>query len=66
MRLSSLGKPRNAKRRFLGRIFLSYPHTHGRFIQCVTPSEFDIYIRESKIFNLTSYKDRSLIKLISY
>ena len=24
-------KPREAKRYNLGRIFLSYPHTHGRF-----------------------------------
>ena len=31
-RLSSLGKPRDAKRRSSGRIFLSYPHTHDRFL----------------------------------
>ena len=31
-RLSSLGKPRDAKRRSSGRIFLSYPHTHDIFL----------------------------------
>ena len=31
-RLSSLGKPHDAKRRSLGRIFLSYPNTHYRFL----------------------------------
>ena len=30
--LSSLGKPRDAKRRSSARIFLSYPHTHDRFL----------------------------------
>ena len=30
--LSSLGKPRDAKRRFSGWIFLSYPHTHDIFL----------------------------------
>ena len=29
--LSSLGKPRETKRRSSGQIFLSYPHTHDRF-----------------------------------
>ena len=29
--LSTLGKPRDAKRRSSGRIFLSYPHTYDRF-----------------------------------
>ena len=38
-RLSSLGKPRDAKRRSSGRIFLSYPHAHDRFLYglCYTP-----------------------------
>ena len=31
-RLSILSKPRAAKRRSPGRIFLSYPHTHDRFL----------------------------------
>ena len=31
-RLSSLGKPRDAKRGSSGRIFLSHPHTHDRFL----------------------------------
>ena len=31
----SLGKPRDAKRRSSGRIFLSYPHTHDRFLYSV-------------------------------
>ena len=31
-RLSSLGKPRDAKRRSSGRIFLSYPHIHDRLL----------------------------------
>ena len=31
-RLSSLGKPRDAKRRSLGHIFLSYRHTHDTCI----------------------------------
>ena len=31
-RLSSLGKPRGVKRRPLGRIFLSYPHTNNRLL----------------------------------
>ena len=31
-RLSLLGKPRNAKRRSSGRIILSHPHTHVRFL----------------------------------
>ena len=31
-RLSSLGKPRDAKRRSSGGIFLSYPHTHDGFL----------------------------------
>ena len=31
-RLSSLGKPRDAKRQSTGKIFLSYPHTHDRFL----------------------------------
>ena len=31
-RLSSLGKPRDVKRRSWGRIFLSYPHTHEIFL----------------------------------
>ena len=31
-RLSSLDKPRDAKRRTSGRIFLSYPHTHERVL----------------------------------
>ena len=31
-RLSSLCKPRDAERRSSGRIFLSYPHTHDRFL----------------------------------
>ena len=30
--LSSLVKPRDAKPRSSGRIFLSYPHTHDRFL----------------------------------
>ena len=30
--LSSLSKPRDAKRRYSGRIFLSYHHTHDRFL----------------------------------
>ena len=34
-RLSSLGKPRDAKQRSSGQIFLSYPHTHDRFL-CVS------------------------------
>ena len=34
-RLSSLGKPRDANRRSLGRIFLSYPHTHDRFLYSI-------------------------------
>ena len=34
-RLSSLGKPCDAKRRSSGRIFLSYPHTHDRFLYAV-------------------------------
>ena len=33
-RLSSLGKPRDTKRRSPGRIFLSYPHMHDRFLYC--------------------------------
>ena len=32
-RLLSLGKPRDAKRRSSAHIFLSYPHTHGRFLK---------------------------------
>ena len=31
-RLSSLGKPRDAKRRSSGQIFLAYRHTHDRFL----------------------------------
>ena len=31
-RLSSLGKPRDAKRRSSGRIFLSFPHTYHRLL----------------------------------
>ena len=31
-RLSSIGKPRDVKRRSSGRIFLSYPHTHDGFL----------------------------------
>ena len=31
-RLSTLGKPRDAKRRSSGRMFLFYPHTHDRFL----------------------------------
>ena len=31
-RLSSLGKPHDAKRRSSGWIVLSYPHTHDRFL----------------------------------
>ena len=31
-RLSSLGKPRDANRWSSGRIFLSHPHTHDRFL----------------------------------
>ena len=31
--LSSLGKPRDTKRRSSGQIFLSYPHTHDRFLK---------------------------------
>ena len=34
-RLSLLGKPRDAKRRSSGRIFLSYPHTHNRFLYSI-------------------------------
>ena len=34
-RLSSLGKPRDAKRRSSGQIFLSYPHTHDRFLDSI-------------------------------
>ena len=30
--MSSLGEPRDAKRRSSGRIFLSYPHTHYIFL----------------------------------
>ena len=30
--MSSLGKPRDAKRQSSGQIFLSYPHTHDRFL----------------------------------
>ena len=32
-RLSPLGKPRDAKRRSSGRIFLSYPYTHDRYLK---------------------------------
>ena len=31
-RLSSLGKPRDAKQQSSGWMFLSYPHTHDRFL----------------------------------
>ena len=31
-RMSSLGKPRDAKQRSSGQIFLSYPHSHDRFL----------------------------------
>ena len=31
-RLSSLGKPRDAKRRSSEHIFLTYPHTYDRFL----------------------------------
>ena len=31
-RLSSLGKPRDAKRRSAGQTFRSYPHSHDRFL----------------------------------
>ena len=34
--LSSLGKPRDANRWSSGRIFLSYPHTHDRFLYYCT------------------------------
>ena len=37
-RLSSLGKPRDAKRRSSGRIFLFYPHTHDRLLYSDVPS----------------------------
>ena len=30
--MASLGKPCDAKRRSSGQIFLSYPHTHDRFL----------------------------------
>ena len=33
--LSSICKPRDAKRRSSEWIFLSYPHTHDRFIYCL-------------------------------
>ena len=36
-RLSSLGKPSDAKRWSSGRIFLSYPHTHDRFLYSCSP-----------------------------
>ena len=35
-RLASLDKPRDAKRLSSGRIFLSYPHTHDRFLFIIT------------------------------
>ena len=41
-RLSSLGKPRDAKRRSSGRIFLSYPHTHEGFLYYKTDYHFVI------------------------
>ena len=33
--LSSLGKPRDAKRRSSGQIFLSYSHTHNGFLYSI-------------------------------
>ena len=39
--LSSVGKPRDAKRRSTGRIFLSYmyPHTHDGFLCSIPESQ---------------------------
>ena len=39
-RLSSIGKPNDAKRRSSGRIFLFYPHTHDRFLKSRPSSHY--------------------------
>ena len=44
-RSSSLSKPRDAKQRSSGQIFLSYPHTHDRFLY----SRVVLYLQCSKI-----------------
>ena len=37
--LTSLGKPRDARQKPSGRIFLSTPHTHDRFWYSCTPDK---------------------------
>ena len=44
--LSSLGKPRDAKRRSSGQIFLSYPHTYDRFLKSEPSFTTILYICE--------------------
>ena len=64
-RLSSLGKPRDAKRRSSGQIFLSYPHTHGGFLYSCTPDQgFPFfYPYENFFISLTPYKPMGKIKI---
>ena len=74
-RLSSLGKPRDAKRRSSGRIF--YPHTHDRFLYsstfnenrlcCIPKTKAQIFVFQSLnrvIFKLASQKKLSVFLLI--
>ena len=46
-RLSSFGKPRDAKRRSSGGIFLSYPHTNNGFFFSCSPLFLFIYFKIS-------------------
>ena len=53
--LTSLGKPRDAKRRSSGRIFLPYPHTHGRFLYySKPPGSLSQQVPEAKKLDATS------------
>ena len=47
--MSSLSKPRDAKRRSSGQIFLSYPHTHDKFLYSNTNLHLSVSSSDSII-----------------
>ena len=54
--LSSLGKPRDAKRQSLGQIFLSYPHPHDRYylIFCLLVMAIELLLQNQAIMKMGS------------
>ena len=64
-RMSSLGKPRDANRWSSGRIFLSHPHTHDRFLYSFTQAQLLLLGHRQTVIKNRCHRMHRLIRVFT-